>query len=214
MSGITIDLHQLGKMVGEIAEAIGKLGDSIAHIVTLGSRVWDAGQARALQARLSKMTRLLRGAWVYNGRAADSVETYIDSWERITENGLRKPSASAQRGLGGLWKQALECLQAALEEGYGGLALLQQEKSDFAFAEEFHDLFETLSARAGLLQELVVAEPSHTPEDVAQLRSLIAQYRRLRSNLDKCIDALNRYAMQASSAAPTAGGSASPTSDA
>jgi hypothetical protein len=44
-----VDLSSLGKALREAADAIGELGDNIAHLASLGRQGWDAVSARATQ---------------------------------------------------------------------------------------------------------------------------------------------------------------------
>src|SRR5262249_35931578 len=71
---------QLGDLLGKAADAISKLGDSIAHLVTLGAQGYDAGAARKAHADLielrANLEKLISGQ---NIPLIKSINEYVEA---------------------------------------------------------------------------------------------------------------------------------------
>jgi hypothetical protein len=133
-----VDLSMLGKALGDAADAVGKLGDSFAHLVSLGQQGWDAASARATRNRLRDISaRLTILSQQQNVRVIVSLDEYI----REAQNGL------STNLLQTAWSQLLSHLTDTLRDVKALLGDLEQERSDLVTQTVYQDLIETLGSR-------------------------------------------------------------------
>ena len=179
-----VDLSTLGKALGDAADAIGKLGDSVAHLASLGQQGWDAASARTTRNRLRDISaRLTILSVQQHERVIESLDEYI----REAQNGL---SANL---LQSAWSQVLSRLTATLSDVKALLGDLEKERSDLVTQSVYQDLIETLGSRASLLDRLSKSSAPMSPEEIQSLQVASANYKTLRENLRGAIQAINTY---------------------
>lgn len=197
MTAVPLSLVDLGKIFTGMAEALGKLGDSVAHLVKLGAGGWDATQARALRGRLIEMSASLRNVQSLNAGAFTSLEMFEDYLKEV-EHYLSGPAPRKEEIellMDRAWKITAERLAKALSEGAKVIEGLKAERSEFVLTEAYNDLTDILVSRELLLRRLVSLEQPRTKADLEPLGELLESYRLMRTALRACIDKLGDYAL-------------------
>ena len=194
-----ISLLELGKIFSDVADAIGKLGDSVAHLVTLGARGWDAGQARATKARLRSLSRAMIGAVQMNGPTIDLLANFSGDMEDLLGRGVDLTQPGLSRELGIRWGKLRERVTVMLHDSALLLGAVERENSDFVLSPAYRDVFAVLASRDALLVGLSALGPPRTTGELADLKALTASYKRLRANLERAVEAIARYVEAAES---------------
>ena len=176
-----VDIAKLGSVLKDTADAIAKLGDSIAHLVRLSAQGWDAASARRTEARLIEMRKQLVTFKRSQGVVALSFEDYI---ARIEQG--RQP-----RQLD--WKSVTSRLLPLMSEVRSLIDELRSEKSNFVLEDAYERLHDSLDARLTLFEKLRVGDAPRTPEQIEALRRIVAEWERLREELARASDALANY---------------------
>jgi hypothetical protein len=84
-----LGLEDLGKALGAAADAVGKLGDSIAHLISLGNQGFNAVQAERTRERLKDIdARLVQLNKVANVRIVNTMQEYINIWNSDKQYGI------------------------------------------------------------------------------------------------------------------------------
>jgi HEAT repeats/PBS lyase HEAT-like repeat len=180
------NLLDFGKMLGVTADAIAKLGDSIAHLVKLGVRGWDDVAARRTRAKLIAISAQLsvmggRG----NASVVESLRTYIAAHEgRDHLEDFTKEQ---------LWDKLLSRIRAALPEVKSLFAELAENRSDLVTQDIYHDLISALNDRAMILEKLSTSSPPTSAAEIDALRDAAERYDALRHNLHSTINGLHWY---------------------
>jgi hypothetical protein len=188
------DLSELGKALGDAAEAIGKLGDSIAHLTSLGTRGWDVLSARRTRARLKDISaRLVIVNALGNFVIISNLDTYIDNWNRYTQSGRIKLSEPSLDALKTDWFRFVSKVTEILNDVTQLLAGIENERSDLVTQSVYRDLVSTLGGRVTLLQRLHASEAPVSIKEIAALKVVVAEYQKLADNLKNAILALNAY---------------------
>jgi hypothetical protein len=189
-----VDLSQLANVVRELANAVGRLGDSIAHVIKLGSGGVGVLSANRTRERLKDI---------------DARLTIYSHGQAVRFNYLC--SALAATGEFPLdhndWRQVVDQVKEAGHNVEKLLSELQRERSDFVLEEAFGVLISTLTTRLELFDKLSSSPVPRTNEDIAALRESLAEWRRLRHELRKATRHLSIYVK---SGASTGGSSTSP----
>lgn len=179
-----VDLSTLGRALGDAAEAIGKLGDSVARLVSLGKQGWDAASARSTRNRLRDISaQLTILSQQQNVRVIESLDEYI----REAQNGLSPNLLQAA------WSKLLLHLATTLNKVQELLDNLTNERSDLVTQTVYQDLIETLGSRVTFLDKLVSSSAPTSPEEIQRLQVASVNYKTLRENLRKAIQAINIY---------------------
>jgi hypothetical protein len=189
-----VDLSSLGKALREAADAIGELGDNIAHLASLGRQGWDAVSARATQERLRDISARLTFLSEYkNVRVIASLDEYIHKWESETNSGTAALTESAASTLKNAWSTLIARVKATLMQVQALLGGLERERSDLVTQSVYQDLIKTLGGRSSLLESLSNSSAPTTPAEIDALRVVSVNYKALRDNLLKAIQAINAY---------------------
>lgn len=176
-----VDIGKLGSILKDTADAIAKLGDSIAHLVHLGAQGWDAASARRTEARFIEMRKQLVTFKRSQGAVAVSFEDYI---ARIEQG--RQP-----RQLD--WTTVTNRLLPLMSEARSLLVELKSDKSDFVLEDAYERLHDSLDARLTLFQRLKDADAPQTPEQIEALKRMVTEWERLREELGRASEALTQY---------------------
>jgi hypothetical protein len=188
------DLASLGKALGEAADAIGKLGDNIAHLVSLGVQGWDAAAARGTKEVLRDISaRLAFQRAGHNARVIEDLDSYIHEWESGTNSGAAALTESEASKLKDAWSRLIAHVKAALLWVRALLRDLQRERSGLVTQSVYQDLLQTLGDRSSLLERLSNSAAPTTPAEIDALRGVLVNYTALRVNLHKAIQAINTY---------------------
>jgi hypothetical protein len=187
MSSISlVDLGELGKVLGAAADAIAKLGDSIAHLISLGVRGWDDVSARSTRKRLISISAKLT---VMGGRGnmgvIESLRTYIRAYE-----GRESLEGYTQQQL---WNELLSKLGAALPEVESLFTQLARDRSDLVTQDIYRDLIDALNARTMILEGLSRSVAPTSIAEIDALREAAEKYDALHRKLYLTIDSLHRY---------------------
>jgi hypothetical protein len=189
-----VDLSSLGKALGEAADAIGKLGDNIAHLASLGVQGWDAASARATKERLLDISARLTFLREYkNVLVIASLDDYIDEWKRATNTGAAALTETAASTLKVAWSRLIAHVKATLMRVQELLGDLERERSDLVTQSVYQDLIKTLGERSSVLEPLSNSSAPNTPAEIDALRVVSANYKALGDNLLKAIQAINAY---------------------
>ena len=179
-----IDISNLGKALGDAADAIGKLGDNVGHLVSLGRQDWDAVSARATRNRLRDISaRLTTLNQLQNVRVIETLDEYIQE----AQNG------SPENLLQMAWSQLLLSFTATLSDVRSLLSDLEKERSDLVTNDVYQDLIATLGSRASLLDRLSNTSAPTSPDAIKRLQVVSTNYKALKVNLSKAIQAVNTY---------------------
>jgi hypothetical protein len=179
-----VDLSALGKALGDAADAIGKLGDSVAHLASLGQQGWDAVSARTTRNRLRDISaRLTILSQYQNVRVIENLDEYIREAQLAPSPYLLQSS----------WSHLLKGLVSTLGDVKALLGDLEKERSDLVTQSVYQDLIETLGNRASLLDRLLDSPAPTSPQEIQSLQVASANYKTLRENLLKAIQAINTY---------------------
>jgi hypothetical protein len=182
-----VDLSSLGKALREAADAIGELGDNIAHLASLGRQGWDAVSARATQERLRDISARLTFLSEYkNVRVIASLDEYIHEWESETKSGTAALTESAASTLKNAWSTLIAHVKATLMQ-------VQALLGDLVTQSVYQDLINTLGGRSSLLESLSNSPAPTTPAEIDALQVVSVNYKALRDNLLKAIQAINAY---------------------
>jgi hypothetical protein len=189
-----VDLSSLGKALREAADAIGELGDNIAHLASLGRPGWAAVSARATQERLRDISARLTFLSEYkNVRVIASLDEYIHEWESKTKSGTAALTESAASTLKNAWSTLIAHVKATLMQVQALLGDLERERSDLVTQRVYRELIKTLGGRSSLLESLSNSSAPTTPAEIDALRVVSVNYKALRDNLLKAIQAINAY---------------------
>jgi len=176
-----VDIQKLGDVLKAAADAIAKLGDSIAHLVTLGAQGWDAASARRTHSRLIDLRKRLISYRRSQGAVASTFDGYV----------ARIDAGRMPRQLD--WTMATNGLLPLIQELSSLIEDLKAERSDFVLEVAYESLYATLDARLTLFQRLREGDAPRSPEQVEALRAAVAQWGRLRQVLGDASDALAAY---------------------
>lgn len=179
-----VDLSNLGKALGAAAEAVGKLGDSVAHLASLGEQGWNTVSARRTRDRLRDISaRLTILSAQQNARVIQSLDEYIQEAKDGLSTNLLQTA----------WSQLVSRLNETLSNVQALLKDLEIERSDLVTQNVYRDLVETLAARAGLLDKLSKSSAPTSTDEIQSLQTASLNYKVFRENLGKAIEALNIY---------------------
>jgi hypothetical protein len=153
-------LKDLAVVIGSSADAVKKLGDALAHLVTLGVGGFDGLKARRTRGRLLQMVQ--NTAWFYDGGNA----ALSFGFERFVD----RPNAFG-------WKQLLGAAQQATPELDGILADLRQEYRDIVLEDSFRQLVSSMHARSEVIARLRDMDLPTTPDEIAEMRRVRLEYR-------------------------------------
>ena len=180
------NLLDFGKMLGVTADAIAKLGDSIAHLVKLGVRGWDDVAARRTRAKLIAISAQLS---VMGGRGKPSVVESLRTYIAAHEGRDHLEDFTKEQ----LWDKLLSRIRAALPEVKSLFAELAENRSDLVTQDIYHDLISALNDRAMILEKLSTSSPPTSAAEIDALRDAAERYDALRHNLHSTINGLHWY---------------------
>jgi hypothetical protein len=181
-----VDIENLGKALSDAADAIGKLGDSIAHLAALGAKGWDAVSARRTRDRLidiSARLSVLSRAQVVMLR---NIDEYITQY--CTDSGCVS-SFEAQDS----WEALVDGVTGITNDVSVLLVDLENERSGLVTEDVYQDLIGTLQDRKEALSVVRLSLAPSSAADLRALRYASRAYRILIANLQAAIKALNTY---------------------
>jgi hypothetical protein len=150
--------------------------------------------ARATQERLRDISARLTFLSEYkNVRVIASVDEYIEEWEHATKSGTAALTESAASTLKNAWSTLIAHVKATLMQVRALLGDLERERSDLVTQSVYQDLIKTLGGRSSLLEALSNSSAPTTPAEIDALRVVSENYKALRDNLLKAIQAINAY---------------------
>jgi hypothetical protein len=202
-----VELESLGKALGLAADAVGKLGDSIAHLISLGNQGFNAVQAGRTRERLKDIdARLVQLNNVANVTVVNSIQEYIKIWETNKKRGIvigqldesdrsdwfGRPRDEWDMSIVESWKNIYGNVNTAILDVTDLLADLREERSDFILEESYNTLYSILRNRVSVLEGLG-RNPPVTPSEIERLRALAGRYDRLRKKLASTIRTISEY---------------------
>jgi len=171
-------LKDAADALGAAGDAIAKLTDGVAHLVTTGDSAWQTVSARRTHDRLVDISaRATNLSGVRQIAVVNSIDAYLakrdatkTDWDTVT------------MAIGGV----IGDVKSLLDD-------LRSERSDFVLEGAYATLVQTLGARSDILVKLAALPPPTTPEEKAQLSRANTNYKRLLENFEAAIQALNAY---------------------
>ena len=133
-----VDIQRLGSVLKDAADAISRMGDSIAHLVRLGAQGWDAASARRTRSRLIELRKQLISYRRSQAAVALSLDGYV----------ARIDAGRMPRQLD--WKMATNGLLPVVQEVRALIEEVKAERSDFVLESAYESLYATLDARLTL----------------------------------------------------------------
>jgi hypothetical protein len=178
-------LVQLGDLLAKSADALSKFGDSIAHLVTLGTQGYDAVAARQARNQLVEMRvnleKLIHGI---NSPLIKSINDYV----KHATNG-----SSDDQVLGEYWNGILDKVYVAITQVDDLLTDVNQTRNDFVLQDAYSTIQEVLHGRSSLLQYLRMLRPPVEQDELNELAKVGMEYQRLSDATEKASQQLATY---------------------
>jgi hypothetical protein len=182
-------LNLIAELLNAATHSIAKLGDSIAHIVSLGTKGYDAASARHIRARLKDISaRLVYLYRLPNASIFSGLEGYI---EQARKTGNKKDLALRVR-----WAEYVRTIVFPLQQIQELLDDISNERSDFVLEKSYGDLLETLNSRVNIIQEIMRLPAPTSPEEIKALQEVASKYHVLRENLNAVLVEFLNYLKQ------------------
>ena len=186
-------LRALSDLLATAADSIAKFGDSIAHIVSLGTRAYDEVSARRVRVRVKDISaRLVNVHRVSNASIYSGIEGYIAK-ARQHHASLVSNEPSNPKSLQTSWSEFVRVLPIPLEQISELLGDVSRERSDLVFENSYGEVLAALNSRVGIIQDLMNLPPPTTPQEIEALEQVLSQYDRLRRDLGRASAALADY---------------------
>jgi hypothetical protein len=174
-------LKDVGDAVGAAGDAISKLTDGIAHLVSTANSGWAYVSASNVKSRLNDISaRATSLAAIKNVRVVESIDEY-----------LKHPHPTIPD-----WDAVNERFAGVIIEVKGLLDNLKSERSDFIREDAYAKLVQTLASRSSLLDKLRTLPPPETSEERKALRLINDKYKVLILNFQAAVRELNAYLKQ------------------
>lgn len=192
-------LKALSSLLATAADSIAKFGDSIAHVVSLGTQAYDEVSARRVRARLKDINaRLVNVHKLPNAAVYSGIEGYIAK-AREHHASLASNKPSSPKSLRTSWNDFVHVLPIPLEQIGELLDDVSKERSDLVLESSYGDILSTLNSRVKIIQDLMNLPPPSTPQEIEALEQVLSQYDRLRKDLARASTALADYLKDAAS---------------
>jgi hypothetical protein len=179
-----LDLRKLADALAALADCIAKFGDSIAHLVQLGAKGWDAASARVTRNRLYRLQRELIALHGPQSVAYDALQDYIRVAARSP---LDAPLLRRE------WQIVLSLLRPLTFEVYDLVEALRNESSEFVLEKSYNVLLSTLQMRSKIFEDLMNREPPCAGEELSELKKIDKAWSRLRSQFFSAMDQSSEY---------------------
>jgi hypothetical protein len=188
-----VDLKGLGDAIDAAAGALGKLADSVAHIVSLGDRGWSVASARSARERLKDMdARLADLARTKQSVLVDNMRLYVELGERMIQaSGAAKDSLLSE--LEGSWRLVIDGISQVLTMTNGLMDELRADRSDFVLESARGTLIDALQSKIGLLDKLKFDANPQGPDEIAELKNVSENFDTLRLKTIAAVDAMSDY---------------------
>lgn len=190
------DLVDILKISGE---AIANIGDGVAHVAKLAESGYNTVKAKQDQERLKDIyTRLGEVSTISNDIVIGDLDRYVSMYDRYKEltRGLpysSLPSISMSRMMEKSWRQTTRNISQTLPKIRALLDDVKAERSDFIIEQPYLELLGTLSSRENILQSIADLPQPQTDEEIELIRQAAAEYRILKENLRRTLDAISEY---------------------
>jgi len=175
------------KSVSEVlkiaAEAMSKVGDSLAHLTRIGVQGYDALAARRAHSQLSGLRvslGILYGA--SNIRIVRSIDEYID-----LARSSRLDDASRQ------WNAVVHLLTETTTRVEDLLTEVNKIRNDFVLEEAYSTIQRSLYGRLSLFEKLKALPAPLAGDTLEALAHVAAEYRRLMEATDNASEQLAAY---------------------
>jgi hypothetical protein len=175
---------QLGDLLAKTAEAVSKFGDSIAHLVTLGAKGYDAVAARKAHADLIELRVKLVELVSHNGPMIRSIKEYVQRVPTI------KPSAPI---ILELWLVAVDKVEDATKRVEVLLNDVSKIRNDFVLQDTYSTLRLILVGRNTILIQLRALPAPVEPDELQALAKAGEEYQKLSDATLKASDQLAAY---------------------
>ncbi|MGF6633498.1 hypothetical protein [Paraburkholderia sp. MM6662-R1] len=173
--------------VGAAGDAISKVTDGVAHMISTGVKGYDAARARIVYAKL------LKASAQYEDLMAFQTPMTLD---------LRNLAESAEHGAGerldekklaDRWNLVAADASQILLQVSELLDEIRRDRSDFVLEPAYAKIRQLLSARVSLLEQLVSMGPPTSPEEATLVRNVEIRYDMLIYELALARDGMNTY---------------------
>ena len=186
-------LRALSDLLATAADSIAKFGDSIAHIVSLGTQAYDEVSARRVRVRVKDISaRLVNVHRVSNASIYSGIEGYIAK-ARQHHASLVSNESSNPKSLQTSWSEFVRVLPIPLEQISELLGDVSRERSDLVLENSYGEVLAALNSRVRIIQDLMNLPPPTTPQEIEALEQVLSQYDRLRRDLGRASAALADY---------------------
>ena len=172
--------EDLAKALGEAGDAIGKISDGVARLVSDANSGWNYVEANRTRSRLIDISARTTGVLVSN-------DLFVESFSRYLNLPNPKPED---------WTRATEDINKTLANITSLLSDLKRERSDFVLESAYLSLQTSLSARVDLLNKVDSRGPPQTPQERDAFADIVSKYKILIANFKRAIEELNIYIKQ------------------
>jgi hypothetical protein len=186
-------LAELGKALGDAAEAVGKLADSIAKIVGLGSTAWDHVSVRRTRSRLIALSAGISQVRQSQTVVISSLEDYISARRGDLRSGNVTLSRGARAEYESAWKYLTDRIGSILLDVKSLLKSVEDERSDFVLSDEYNELIQLFGQRIDLLSKLRAIPAPLNKNDIDSLDIVTKNYEKLHLNLRVALKNVNNY---------------------
>jgi hypothetical protein len=156
-------LKDLVDAIGAAGDAISKLTDGVAHLVTTGQHGYDFVDARVERQRLIDISAQSDILISRNQEpAVQALDAYL----------LKKDPTAAD------WDDVLQHLRTTLQKTRDLLVALETDRSDFVLQPAFAELESALSEKTSIFERLAILPPPSDVQERKLLREASKRYKR------------------------------------
>jgi hypothetical protein len=190
-----IDFVNVANALNEAATAVGKLGDSIAHLISLGGQGWDAASARIVRGRLEVISgRLQVFAALPNSRVTNHLDDFIRYQKVLMLHPVAPPfSERVNKEQSRDWEAVKKVFRDVLTEVKELFKSLEKENGNIVAMDFYQKLLDTLGERMEVLDKLSQLPVPTSISELDALEDISKQYKILQTQLRRAITLLNEY---------------------
>jgi hypothetical protein len=191
MSVSLIQIKDLGAAIDAAAGALGKLADSVAHMIFLGDKGYNIANARKTKNRLKDIdARLTDLAQISQSTLVDNMLGYAELWRRLSST---TDGAAKNEQLKSSWQLVVAGIRDVLLQTRDLVDELRRERSDFVLQPSWIMLIKALDDKASLLNVPELTSPPDTDEKINELEAVAKNFEALRNNTIKALTSMSDY---------------------
>jgi hypothetical protein len=189
-----IDFKNLADVIDAASGAIGKIADSVAHLISLGDKAWSVVSARQAYASLNSVdARLTNLVQTDQSALVENIRHYIELWGRMTQAD-ESQRARLRNDLKAAWPRVIDNIRQVLAMTKNLLVEVKADLSDFVTESARGTLLGALQAKVGLLDRLQFIETMpESAEEISELTKLSEKFEMLRMKTIEAIEAMSAY---------------------